>query len=484
MDIQKSRKLILRVACAYWALVVLIYVVARPQFHQTAAVSDALSPTIVVCDLVEGTEVRQSVTVPVNRLNTVSLLAATYGRENPGTVSVALEDGAGSVLARVEADAASFENGKYTNLTLQEPVTGLRGQTVTAVVTARGCPPGEALALYAGDTVSTGRFDVIREVAEGDCVLINGQRGQGMLCLTLSGFNDITFYRTYWFITAGAFIVAAMVCLHWWREGLRGGNNPLVAVCTLFTKYSLLFRQLVSRDFKAKYKRSVLGMAWSFLNPLMTMAVQYVVFSTIFKSNIEKYPVYLLTGIVLMNFFNEAVSMGMTSITGNAALIKKVYMPKYIYPLSRVVSSSINFLLAFIPLFLSMLVTRTAIRPSILLLTFDILCLVGFITGMSLLLTTAMTFFQDTQFLWSVLSMMWMYLTPVFYPESIIPQRLLTLFHMNPMYQYITFARICIINGASPEPMAYLWCIVSSMVVLLAGILVFKRHQDKFILYL
>jgi len=212
--------------------------------------------------------------------------------------------------------------------------------------------------------------------------------------------------------------------------------------------------------------------------------VQYIVFSTLFKSDIENYPVYLLTGIVFFNFFSEAASMGMTSITGNASLIKKVYMPKCVYPVSRVLSSLVNFGLAILPLFIVMLFTGTAFRPALLLLVFDILCLLGFVMGMSLLLTTAMTFFQDTQFLWSVFTLIWMYLTPVFYPESIIPAQFLTAYHMNPMYQYITFARICIIDGVSPEPMAYLWCILSSLAVLALGVAVFRRNQDKFVLHL
>ena len=131
-----------------------------------------------------------------------------------------------------------------------------------------------------------------------------------------------------------------------------------------------------------------------------------------------------------------------------------------------------------------MLFTGTPFRSSLLLLVFDILCLLGFVMGMGLLLTTAMTFFQDTQFLWGVVSMLWMYLTPLFYPESIIPAKYLVFYHMNPMYQYITFARICIIDGVSPEPMAYLWCIVSSLVVLALGVVTFKKNQDKFVLYL
>ena len=107
----------------------------------------------------------------------------------------------------------------------------------------------------------------------------------------------------------------------------------------------------------------------------------------------------------------------------------------------------------------------------------------SFIIGMTLLLTTAMTFFQDTQFLWSVVSMMWQYLTPIFYPETIIPASMLPIYRANPLYQYITFARTCIIDGVSPGPMMYLQCIASAVVVLLLGVYVFRKHQNKFVLY-
>lgn len=275
------------------------------------------------------------------------------------------------------------------------------------------------MTLYCGNTVTAGRFDIVQNIADTDRYTVNGEMGLGKLCVKVCGVHALSFYRDYWLIVAGAFGVIVAFCVRWWKQAKQGKNNPLVAICTLYTRYAFLIKQLVSRDFKTKYKRSMLGMAWSFLNPLLTMSVQYIVFSTLFKSDIENFPVYLLTGIVFFNFFSEAVSMGMTSITGNASLIKKVYMPKYVYPVSRVISSLVNFALAILPLFIVMLFTGTAFKWSLILLIFDILCLLGFVTGMSLLLTTAMTFFQDTQFLWSVLSMIWMYLTPIFYPESI-----------------------------------------------------------------
>ena len=484
MDFQRSKRLMAIWAACYWILAVTIYLVAGQQFHYTAVTSDALSATTTVGELVDGLTITQRLIAPAESLTGFDLMAATYGRSNTGTLHAVFTNNAGEVVAAKDIDIATLPESKYFTISLDSVAQVQAGDPLTLTLTTTGCMPGNAITIYCGDTIVAGRFDIVQSISEPDRYTINGVPGAGKLCVKVNCIRTLTFYRDYWLIIGGAFAALALLCLYWWRGAKDGRNNPLVAVCMLFTRYGFLIRQLVSRDFKTKYKRSVLGMAWSFLNPLLTMSVQYVVFSTLFQSDIPNYPVYLLSGIVFFNFFNEAVSMGMTSITGNASLIKKVYMPKYIYPVSRILSSLVNFALAIIPLLLVMLITGTAFTPALLQLIFDMLCLLGFVTGMSLLLTTAMTFFQDTQFLWGVVSMMWMYLTPLFYPESIIPTQFLTIYHMNPMYQYITFARICIIDGVSPEPMAYLWCILSSVVVLGLGILTFKRHQDKFVLYL
>ena len=484
MDFKKSKKLLSYLAAAYWVLVIAIYFIAGDQFRYRAVSSDPLSASTSVGEIVDGTQIRQTVSVPTQKLTSVSVMTGTYGRKNTGTLLIQLENQQGDLIAEQQADISGFEDGKYTLIDLEQPVEGLMGEDLLMTLTTSGSAPGNAVTIYAGNTIVAGRFDIAQNIADKDKYTVNGQMGIGKLCVKVNGIEELSFYKTYWLIVSGMFAAAAGLCACWWKQAKAGKNNPLVTVCTICTRYQFLIKQLVGRDFKTKYKRSVLGMAWSFLNPLMTMCVQYIVFSTLFKSNIPNYSVYLLTGIVFMNFFNEAVSMGMTSIVSNAALIKKVYMPKYIYPISRVISSLVNFSITLIPLMLVMLLNGLWPRPALLLLVFDIICLLGFVAGMGLLLTTAMTFFQDTQFLWGVASMMWTYLTPIFYPESIIPAKLLTLYHMNPMYQYITFARICIIDGVSPEPMAYLWCLVSSLVVFVLGIAVFKKNQDKFVLYL
>ena len=264
----------------------------------------------------------------------------------------------------------------------------------------------------------------------------------------------------------------------------RGEGDLLSRGAAAFCRYGYLLRQLIARDFKSKYKRSVLGVLWSFLNPLLTMAVQYMVFSTVFRSDIPNFPLYLLTGIVCFGYFSETCSMTLMSIVGSASLITKVYVPKYIFPLSRALSSMINLLLSLIPLLAVMILTRTPLRPSALLLPFPLVCLLMLCLGLGLGLSAMMVFFRDTQFLWGVVSLLWMYATPIFYPESIIPSELGWLLDFNPLCHIIRFMRTLLMEGVSPEPRAYGLCLLSAGLPLLAGGMIFRRTQDRFVLNL
>ncbi len=214
------------------------------------------------------------------------------------------------------------------------------------------------------------------------------------------------------------------------------------------------------------------------------MAVQYVLFSTIFKGSVENYPVYLLCGSVLFTFFSDSVSAGLTSIVGNASLITKVYVPKYIYPISKVLSSAINLLLSFIPLFIVTFVTGGQINISYLLIPFVWICILLFCVGMSLFLSALYVFFRDTQFLWGVVCMLWMYATPMFYPEDIIPEKYWFIKTLNPMYHYIQFLRSILMYGQIPVMNAFLACTFSSIAVLGVGIAFFSRTQRLFVLHI
>lgn len=479
----KRKKMLLTVAMIYWVFVSLIFLVARETFDHVAAESESLSASMTTAELTDGQELTQSIVAPADSVTEISLKCVPYAPEG-SVLQVEIFDEAGELVGTASQEICEITGYKFFNFHLDEPVVGYLNQVLTLRLTTRGCVPGQAIIFYFGDGVTTGRFDVFREITEEERFSLNGTLGQGKLCLKLVGIRVVRLQKVFWLIAAGLFLVAAVLVWRGLRRSRRGQKSAVIQLCDSLITYRFLMKQLVNRDFKTKYKRSVLGILWSFLNPLMTMAVQYFVFSTLFKSDTPYYSVYLLSGLILYNFFSEACAMGLTSITGNAALIKKVYMPKLIYPVTKVMSSSINFLISLIPLLGIMLLAGLKLTPALLLLGFDFLCMLMFIMGMVLILSTMMTFFQDTQFLWGVVSMMWLYLTPIIYPESIIPAQFLTVYHMNPMYQYIAFARVCIINGTSPAPTAYLWCLISGAAFLIVGVLVFRRNQDQFVLHL
>lgn len=249
-------------------------------------------------------------------------------------------------------------------------------------------------------------------------------------------------------------------------------------------RYSFLLEQLVKRNFNTKYRQSVLGVLWSFLNPLMTMAVQYLVFSQLFRSDISHFPVYLLTGIILFSFFNECVTLGMDSIVLNGPLITKVAMPKLIYPLSRSISSFISLVISLVPLLGAMLLSGTPLTPALLLIPAAIVLLFLFSLGMSLILCTLNVFFRDTRFLWSVVSLLWTYATPIFYPISIIPAAWQPIFRLNPMFQFIDFLRTVILRGAWPSWGQWGACLLCAALPLALGLLVFRRNEHKFVFHL
>lgn len=249
-------------------------------------------------------------------------------------------------------------------------------------------------------------------------------------------------------------------------------------------RYGFLLEQLVKRNFNTKYRQSVLGVLWSFLNPLLTMAVQYLVFSALFRSDIPHFPVYLLTGIILFSFMNECVTLGMDAVVASGPLIKKVAMPMAVYPLSRCITALIGLGLSLIPLAGAMLLSGTPLTPALLLIPAAAAMTFCFALGMSLLLCTMNVFFRDTRFLWSVASLLWTYATPIFYPITIIPAAWQPIFRLNPMYQLITFMRTIVLDGRCPSSAQWGMCLLAACIPLALGILVFRKAEDRFVFHL
>lgn len=475
------RRLAAVLLMGYLAAVVLFYFLAGEQLHlrESRGNIDLLPAESGTVELTAGCIVEQRFTTQIQRLEQVSVQWGTYYRQNAGTVLIELWDVPGNRLLLSQTfDAATIAEGGFTTLTAEEPIEGLYLLPLSLRITSLDSQPGSS------PSPLMNLQPQVEEEGESQQLLLNGEPVTGTLCFSVTGTDYIWTGLHYWeFAIAGFGLLVLMLAVIWYRSK-KGKRSYLINAIIAVQKYRFLIRQLVARDFKTKYKRSVLGMFWSFLNPLLMMCVQYFVFSTIFKNDIPHYAVYLLIGVVAFNFFSEACGMALGSIVGNASLITKVYVPKYIYPLTRVMSSVVNFGISLLPLVLVSLITGVHFRKSALLSFYFFACVIIFSLGLGLFLSAAMVFFRDVQFLWGVLSMIWMYATPIFYPETILPDNFKIILQVNPLYHFLKNARICILNGISPEPVVYIQCMLIALAALVVGAVVFRKSQDRFVLYL
>ena len=476
----------------YLVLGAIFFFVAGSSLHHTSGTTDTVSSKASLGEFTKGEILRQKFICEFDELDAISLLIGTNARENHDTILVTLMNEEGETVYEKKVGTATMKDNTAYTVEISPSITDAKGKTFTLQLESLFGIPKDSISFYYGNTVNTGRFTFDADIETSNALYsydgttetpVKDPDGEiCRLCLTISGTNNHWFGQYYWFIYAGVGVLFALYLLLQMICHKKGKKTLTLSVLYSLTRYNFLIRQLVSRDFKAKYKRSVLGMLWSFLNPLLTMSIQYVVFSTIFRSTIPNFIIYLLSGIICFNFFSEATSMCLMSIIGNATLINKVYVPKYIYPFSRTVSSSINLLLSLVPLLIMLLVTQTPIRPSIVLLPFALIMLFILSYGVGLILASMMVFFRDTQFLWNIFSMLLMYLTPIFYPDSIIPDRFMTVYKLNPLYHVIRFIRSILIDGVSPEPKAYLLCAILCFVPFLIGVIIFRKNEDKFVL--
>ena len=251
-----------------------------------------------------------------------------------------------------------------------------------------------------------------------------------------------------------------------------------------FKHYMPLLEQLVIKDIKLKYRRSFLGYLWSVLNPLMIMGIMMLIFSNMFRFDIDNYPVYLIIGQTIFNFVSESTNQAMWSITGNAALMKKTYVPKYIFTLSRITSGFINMLFALGAMLIVFLICRVRFTLNMLFIPAILLQVYVFALGLGLFLAQGTVFFRDIQYIYSAFQTAWMYATPIFYPIDQLPFKLMWLIkHFNPLYAYITQFRTIVLEGTFPDGRLILYGTCMSAAMLGIGSWAFMKTQDKFILY-
>jgi ABC-2 type transport system permease protein len=303
--------------------------------------------------------------------------------------------------------------------------------------------------------------------------------------LALSNADDIVFFNTFHIDIAEAIPVVAIALLLPFLL-LRPLKSWWVTVTRLkdFKRYSYLLKNLVKKDFTTRYRRSALGILWSVLNPLLMMMVISAVFSNIFRIQIENFAVYYLTGALVFNFMSEATSGALVSVLGSAGLIRKVYIPKYIFPLEKCFFALVNAAFSFIAVLILMPILGVPLRPTALLFWVPLLYTLLFSVGMGMILAAVNVFFRDVGHLYSVWVTAWMYLTPILYPVDILPGAVKSFVGINPMYYYVDFFRQIMMYETVPDLRVNLICVSFSLVFLFLGLLVFKKTQDRFILYL
>ena len=255
--------------------------------------------------------------------------------------------------------------------------------------------------------------------------------------------------------------------------------HPLIEEAQALFEYRELIRQFISRSLKTRYKRSILGVAWTMLNPLLTMIVLTLVFSQLFKFSVENYPVYVLSGLVMWNFFSFSTGTAMGEMLWSGSLLSRIYVPKSVFTFSAIGSGLVNLLISLLPLFAIALALGTSITPAVLVMPIAIFILVVFALGIGLLLSAAAVYFADMLPVYEVILVIWMYSTPIIYPIEIVPPELTWLYEYNPMYYLLTIFRQPLFNGTIPAIHFWLIAAGSALIAFLVGGLVFtsKSHE-------
>lgn len=248
-------------------------------------------------------------------------------------------------------------------------------------------------------------------------------------------------------------------------------------------KHQFLLEELIRRDFITKYKGTALGMAWSVLNPLLTLLIMRVVFTHFFGTSIEHYTTYLFCGNIIFSFFNESTSQGMLSLLHNAAIFTKVNVPKYLFILSRTSQTFINFLLTLVVFFVLCLFDGVTFTWKFVTLIYPVLMLLIFNLGVGLVLSALHVFFRDMQYLWGVFTQLLMYVSAIFYSIDTFSQTVQNLFLINPIYLFIRYFRKVVIDGAIPTVWFHLLMAFYAFFFLGLGAWIYKKYNHEFLYY-
>lgn len=244
-------------------------------------------------------------------------------------------------------------------------------------------------------------------------------------------------------------------------------------------QYWFVIKELTGRELKRKYSRSYLGVLWSVLNPLLSMAVMSAIFSTMFQRSIENFPIYYLTGMIIWQLFTNATNTAMTALVDNKQLLIKVKMPMQVFTLSRVYTAFVNFLYSFVAYLVFLFIFKIPVSFSMLLIIPIMALTLLFSTGLSMLLSTVYVFFGDIKHLYGIILTLWMYCSALFYPVSSLSGTMARIVQENPLYCYIAAARECMMYGNVPSIGLWVRMIVWAVAMFGIGQLLFNSKKNN-----
>ena len=251
-----------------------------------------------------------------------------------------------------------------------------------------------------------------------------------------------------------------------------------------FRKHRFLFEELVKRDFKSKYKRTVLGIGWSMLSPLLHLTVMSLVFTKFFGRTTPHYTIYLFSGNLLFSYFSEATRQGMTALEANSRIFSKINVPKYLFLLSRNVSALINFLLTLVIYFIFVIADGIGLHWNFFTLLYPVVCLMAFNIGMGLILSALHVFFKDISYLYNILVQLLMYVSAIFYTVNAFSPEAQQLFFLNPVYNYIYYFRSVVIYGQIPNLWQHGLCLLYAVAAMGIGMWMYHKYNYKFLYYI
>lgn len=432
------------------------------------------TPSQVLVDLSDGVIVEQQFLNSADIIEGVTVRFGTYsGEAKQGVIYIRLVDEEGTLLSESTCDVESIQDSQDVYFGFGSGITVKRDTNYRLVIEEHNDSDTRSVALWGAEKRDNFTLTINNVVNDYSSVYVK-----------LSAMRNGDFNKKFALCSVSVFVIFIALCLSGKISERKGKRTPVTECVNVFYDYTFLLKQLIGKEFAIKYRRSYLGIVWVILNPLLTMIMLSAVFSYVFRFNIENFPVYLILGQVTFNFFSEATQVSITTIVGSGSMIKKVYVPKYIFPLSKVIFSFLNFILSFIPVALVMLFYRIPVSINLIYMPCILFFYFLFTLGIGLLLSAMDVFMRDTQYLFGIVVTLLGYLTPIFYSIDNISPRLRSIMSFNPLYQYINCVRTIMLNRMTPSVEQISICMIWGVVSLFIGFIYFYKKQDKFILFI